>query len=408
VWTSTFAKIAFRASKARQSPVVPSQRSQVGRELNPRALTLLRLRAGDTALWDLTTSNPTRAGIVYQTAQIRQALSSERALSYDPEPLGMYSARAAVAELWAGRGIVTEPESVLLTASTSEAYSHLFKLLCDPADDVLVPQPSYPLFEQLARLETVTLRPYRLDYDGAWHIDLAHLAAQRGPRTRAVIVVSPNNPTGSFLKREELARLEELGLPIISDEVFAEYASGPDARRAVSALESSSALVFALGGLSKHAALPQLKLAWTTISGPPREKAECLARLEHIADTYLSVASPVQLALPTLLACSVDARTQIRARLALNIDSLRAGLRGSPVTPLHTEGGWYVVLRLPALLGEEEWVLGLLEEASVLVEPGYFYDFEREPFVVVSLLTPEAVFDEGLERIRSYVERRLR
>jgi aspartate/methionine/tyrosine aminotransferase len=265
-----------------------------------------------------------------------------------------------------------------------------------------VPQPSYPLFEQLARYEGVEAVPYPLDYDGAWHVDVRRVSKAVTPRTRAVVVVSPNNPTGSYLKRDELVGLAGLGLPIVSDEVFSSYALGPDSRRANSALEATDALVFALDGLSKLAALPQMKLAWITVGGPDPAAAEALEGLEHLADTFLSPAAPVQHALSSLIELTRPTREAIHARLATNHRTLIELATGSPVTPLAVEGGWYAVVRLPAVQTEEAWVLGLLDARDVLVQPGWFYDFPEEPFVVLSLLTEPLEFREGVRRLVDY------
>ncbi|HEY6556646.1 MAG TPA: pyridoxal phosphate-dependent aminotransferase [Polyangiaceae bacterium] len=382
---------------------MPSQRSHFGTGTNARAAAVSRLGARGVSLFDLTEANPTQAGIVYPAEPILEAFAARDMLRYEPEALGLYTARVAVCELYAARGLALEPANVLLTASTSEAYAFLFKLLCDPGDAVLVPRPSYPLLEQLARLENVELRTYPLEYDGAWHIDTDAVRAKLSDRTRAIVLVSPNNPTGSFVKKPELAALGALGLPIISDEVFGEYAFRADRRRACSALEARGATVFALGGLSKFAGLPQMKLAWCALSAPEPARAEYRARLEHIADTFLSAGTPVQLALPALLQQSAPVQDQIRARLRHNRACLQQALQTSAVTLLDAEGGWYAVLRLPALMAEEDWVLTLLEQQHVLVEPGYFYDFFSEPFVVVSLLTTTATFSEGIRRLVAHV-----
>jgi aspartate/methionine/tyrosine aminotransferase len=366
------------------------------------------LAASGASLLDLTESNPTRAGLVYAGEAIAQAFAAPGMLRYEPEAFGLHAARAAVAKHYAARGIAVDPADVLLTASTSEAYSFLFKLLCDPGDAVLVPRPSYPLFEQLAGLENVELHPYSLAYDGAWHVDLSAVRAALTDRTRAILLVSPNNPTGSFVKKPELAALAALGLPLISDEVFAEYAFRDDNLRARSALEAQDGVVFALGGLSKSAGLPQMKLAWCALSAPEPLRSEIRGRLEQIADAFLSIGTPVQLALPTLLETSASTRAQIRDRVRENRRFLQAALAASAATLLDAEGGWYAILRLPAVRAEEDWVLGLLEQRQVLVEPGYFYDFVREPYVVVSLLTAPAPFAEGIRRLAAHVAEALR
>ncbi|MEB2312671.1 MAG: pyridoxal phosphate-dependent aminotransferase [Sorangiineae bacterium] len=383
-----------------------SERTGILREPNALARALGRRREVGARLLDLTVSNPTRVGLPYARDEILGALADPAALDYAPAPFGLGSARAAVASWWAESGIVISPERVVLTASTSEAYAHLFKLLCDAGDEVLAPEPSYPLFEHLARLEGVRLVPYRLAYDGAWHLDLASLERARSERTRAVVVVSPNNPTGSYLSRVELTRLAELGLPIIADEVFASYSLTPDRARPKSALEAEGALIFALGGLSKLAALPQLKLAWLGVGGPDALVAEALERLELILDTFLSVATPVQLALPRLLASRRVAAEALLERARGNHARLCAELSGSAASVLHLEGGWSACVRLPRVLSEETWVLSLLEERAVLVQPGWFYDFPDEPIVVVSLATPPDIFASGVAALREHVRAR--
>ena len=307
----------------------------------------------------------------------------------------------------ARRGYPVGAERVLLTASTSEAYAFVFKLLADPGDEVLVPRPGYPLFEFLAGLESVGVANYTLAWDGEWHVDLAALRSAVTPRTRAVVVVNPNNPTGAFLKLEERRALEQLcaerSLALVSDEVFADFAFAEDPRRAGSVAHDGPALAFALGGLSKSCALPQLKLAWTAVTGPAPLVEEALARLEVIADSYLSVSTPVQVAAPELLARRDELQAPILARARANLAQLRRRLPGSPATLLEPEGGWYAVLRVPATVGEDERVTRLLDERDVLVHPGYFFDFPGEAFLVLSLLTPEDVFAEGSARVLAEV-----
>jgi aspartate/methionine/tyrosine aminotransferase len=379
-----------------------SSRSDFDRRVNRLAAALARRAASGRLHLDLTVSNPTRAGVPYERDAIVAAIGNDEALVYEPEPFGLPVARRAVAGLWAQRGVDVDAARVVLTASTSEAYAFAFKVLCDPGDAVLVPRPSYPLFEHLARFEAIDAVFYDLSYDGAWHVDFDSIRRVLTPRTRAVAIVSPNNPTGSYLRRDELARLAGLGIPIISDEVFGEYAASADPRRAVSALETDGALVLALDGLSKLAGLPQMKLAWITVGGPEEQVSEALARLELVSDAFLSPSGAVQHALPALLAASASTRDFIRARLAKNHAALLRAAANTAITALRYEGGWYAVLRLPALHAEEDWVLGLLEERDVLVQPGYFYDFTTEPFVVVSLLTEERTFDEAVARLVEY------
>jgi alanine-synthesizing transaminase len=380
-------------------------------DLRPNALTLALNRARETGreVLDLTVSNPTGAGIPYAGEAIARALADARGLLYAPEPFGLLSAREAAAAELRARGASIAVDRVMLTASTSEAYSFLFKLLADAGDAVLVPQPSYPLFEHLATFEGVRVVPYPLAYDGQWHFDLPGLRSAIDATTRAIVIVSPNNPTGSFVKKDELSAIAATGLPIVSDEVFADYGFGDDPRRASSALEvaTEARLVFALGGLSKLAALPQMKLAWTAIAGAdPRRVADAASRLELIADTFLSVGTPVQHALPALLASGSIARDAIRARTAANLTRLRARLAGraTAATLLDCEGGWYATLRLPRTQSEESWALSLLEKDAVYVHPGAFFDFREEAYVIVSLLTPEPVFEEGISRLLARVD----
>jgi alanine-synthesizing transaminase len=377
-----------------------SSRSSVDLSLNPLAIALARARAASRPVLDLTESNPTRAGLPYAAEPILAALARPASLVYEPAPFGIPSAREAVArELWSADRAL-EGSRVILTASTSEAYAFLFKLLCDPGDEVLVPVPSYPLFEHLARLECVRAVPYRIAYDGAWHVDLESARHAVTARTRAVVVVSPNNPTGSYLKRAELQALAALGLPMVSDEVFARYPLKEDATRARSALEATDApLVFALGGLSKLAALPQLKLAWIAVGGQAARAGRAMERLEVIADAFLSVGAPVQHALPQLLASSTVTRGAIGERTRRNLALVRDAARGSPISLLDVEGGWYATLRVPATKSEMDWALTLLDQDDVHVHPGHFFDFEAEAYLVVSLLTPEAVFREAVTRI---------
>ncbi len=381
-----------------------SSRSSVDLAPNPLAVALEAARAASREILDLTESNPTRAGLPYAREAILAALARPASLVYEPAAFGIPSAREAVARELSAHGPATDASRVLLTASTSEAYAFLFKLLCDPGDEVLVPVPSYPLFEHLARLESVRAVPYRLAYDGAWHVDLASVRDAVTARTRAIVTVSPNNPTGSYLKRAELAALAALGLPIVSDEVFARYPLRDDATRARSVLEADGApLVFALGGLSKLAALPQMKLAWMAVGGETARVAEATGRLEVIADAFLSLATPVQHAAAALLESRHAAEGAIRQRTRDNLAFVRSVVPGSPVSVLDVEGGWYATLRVPRTRSELEWAVALVEEDGVHVHPGHFFDFEGEAYLVVSLLTPEATFREAIGRVMARV-----
>jgi alanine-synthesizing transaminase len=366
---------------------------------------LAEKRQASVHLLDLTESNPTGAGLAYPQTEILASLTDERALRYDPCPGGLHPAREAVAGYYRARGHAIDPQRVLLTASTSEAYAYLFKLLTNPGDEILAPRPSYPLFEFLAGLESVHIRQYPLRYDGVWHVDFDALEQSVTPRTRAIVVVNPNNPTGSFLKRAELERVEALAvrhsLAILSDEVFRDYALTEDTERVSTLAGQRQALTFSMSGLSKIAGLPQMKAGWIVASGPG--SGEALEALELIADTYLSVSTPVQLALPRLLAISGGIMEQIRHRTAANLVHLHKAAQDSTATLLRAEGGWYAVLQIPRTHTEEEWTLKLLAECDVLVQPGFFYDFEFEAFLVLSLLTEPATFAEGVARLRSVI-----
>ena len=382
-----------------------SDRLNWGQRPNRISRLLAEKRQAGIRVLNLTESNPTRAGLAYPEAEILASLADERALHYDPSPAGALHAREAVAGYYRDRGLSMEAGRTLLTASTSEAYAYLFKLLANPGDEILAPRPSYPLFEFLAGLESVAIRQYPLRYDGVWHVDFDALEQAVTSRTRAIVVVNPNNPTGSFLKRAEVQRLEALaarhGLAILSDEVFRDYALTEDPERVSTLAGQRRALTFSMSGLSKIAGLPQMKAGWILASGPGSEAA--LEALELIADTYLSVSTPVQVALPRLLALSTGIMQQIRQRTASNLVHLRDAVRNSAATLLRVEGGWYAVLQIPRTRTEEEWTLKLLAEYDVLVQPGFFYDFESEAFLVLSLLTEPATFAESVTRLLSSI-----
>ncbi len=403
-----------------------SDRSAHDATPNALSLALDAARAAGRTLYDLTVSNPTRAALPYDDDAILRALASPAALDYAPDALGLHTAREAIAnDLRAHGDSGAEAAHIVLTASTSEAYSFVLKVLCDPGDDVLAPEPSYPLLAHLAALEGVRLTPYPLRYDGQWHIDVDALARARGPRTRAVLIVSPNNPTGSYVKRDELRAIAALGLPIVADEVFARYPlraahtpyssavqtphfaaartphiAAPQtphvAAPYVSAAHEASVLTFAMSGLSKLAGLPQLKLAFTHVAGPAADVRAALQRLELVGDTFLSVSAPIAHALPALLAARAATERAIHTRVRRNYAALRAlvGDR-SAATLLDAEAGWYACLRLPNVLSDEAWCLHFLEADGVIAQPGYFFDFADDAHIVISLLTEEAVFDAG-------------
>jgi alanine-synthesizing transaminase len=375
-----------------------SRRSEVGAAPSRVARAVAQARDGGRALLDLTESNPTRVGLPYDGEAIRAALAPPEVLSHAPHPFGMPEARRAVAA-----HVGASQERVVLTASTSEAYGFLFKLLCDAGDEVLMGQPSYPLLEHLARFEGVRVRPYPLRYDGEWYLDLSQVREAVTPRTRAVVVVSPNNPTGSFVQAREREALAALGLPIVSDEVFASYPLDV-AHPPSGACAPSDTLTFTLGGLSKECGLPQVKLGWVVVGGPDALVRGALERLEHIADGYLSVSASAQVRVEALLRAGAVTRDAIRARTRRNLAGLRAALpHDSPADVLRVEGGWYAVVRLPSTLDEEAWVLALLD-AGVVVHPGWFYDFPGSAaHLVLSLLPVETVFDEAVHRLMGVI-----
>ena len=380
--------------------MVMSSRTAWDLEANALAACVERARRSGRPLLDLSESNPTRVGLSWPAAELAAALADPRVSAYDPAPQGLPEARAAVAEYLASRGEIVPPDRVLLTSSTSEAYALLFKLLCDPGDEVLVPAPAYPLLDLLADLEAVRLVRYPLRYDGAWHVDLGAVEAALTPRTRAIVVVSPSNPTGALLGADELARLDALcaarELALVGDEVFADTALAP----APSVLGARAALAFHLSGASKVCGLPQLKVAWIAVAGPQSRVAPALARLEVAADAYLSVSGPSQLALPRLLAARERFfLAPLRARLAANRAAL-AAIGSAPFDALPSSGGWTAVLRVGQTLDEEALCLALLDD-GVVVQPGFFYDFERPGYLVLSLLPSPEVFVAGLARVRA-------
>ena len=334
-------------------------------------------------LLDLTNSNPTRAGLAYPTAELSEAMARAAEEPYEPDPLGMRSARESLAE-----ELRCSAEELVITASTSEAYSFLFKLLCDPGDVVLTARPSYPLLEHLASLELIELRHFPLEFHKRWEI--GDVDAQGA---KATVVVNPNNPTGPYVAAHEQDELARLGVPIISDEVFHPFAFGEPSPSFV----RDDVLTFTLGGLSKSCGLPHYKLGWIRVSGPG--KREAIDALELIADNFLSVATPVQAALPELLRLGARIRDAIRSRTRASLAALQQALAGKPHAQLlPVEGGWTAVVRLPATMSDEDFALDALQK-GVVVQPGYFFDFERDGYFVVSLLTEPEILQEGIARI---------
>ncbi|MCU1302557.1 MAG: aminotransferase [Candidatus Sulfotelmatobacter sp.] len=366
--------------------------------------TLDEVRSGGARVLDLTLSNPTRAGLFYDEARILQSLASPQALDYDPQPKGLASARAAVAEYYrAAHGIHNlDSERLILTTSTSEGYSFVLRLLCNPGDELLVPKPSYPLFEFLADLQDVKLVPYPLIYDHGWQMDFPSLQKMTTERTRGVVVVHPNNPTGSFVHPNEQKFLNrfcgEHGLALIADEVFLDYAHDGAARQSFAA--NPDVLTFTLSGVSKISALPQMKVAWVATSGPGAEVEAAESRLEIISDTYLSMNAPIQLATPVLLEQRKSIQQQLLDRVLANLKELDRQLAAQTTCQrLIVEGGWYAVLRVPVTQTDEELAVELLRRKSVLLHPGHFYDFPSDGYLVLSLITRREEFAEALQRI---------
>jgi len=345
---------------------------------------------------DLTISNPARVGIQYDESAILKALTNPKALDYDPQPKGLRSAREAVARYYAS---VVDPESLILTTSTSEGYSYVFRLLCNPGDEILVPKPSYPLFDFLADLQDVKVVPYSLIYDHGWQIDFHSLEAGLTKNSRAIVLVHPNNPTGSYISAEEGERLNELchqhQLALVVDEVFLDYAHDGEHRPTFAA--NQDALTFTLSGISKISALPQMKLAWIAVSGPQSQIAAAMQRLEVVADTYLSLNAPVQLAAPVLLDQRKTVQPQLMRRVGANLAELDRQLAGQKSSSrLEVQGGWYAVLRIPVTGSDEDFAIDLLQRRGVLIHPGHFYDFPTDGYLVLSLITREEEFRKGI------------
>jgi aspartate/methionine/tyrosine aminotransferase len=375
--------------------------------LSPNRLAdaLGRHRAQGRKLMDLSASNPTECGIRYEGSSILKALINPGVLHYRPDPRGLESARRSVAGYYAARGDAVAVEDIVLTASTSEAYSFVFRLLSNPGDELLIPAPSYPLFDFLADIQDVKLARYPLFYDHGWHVDFHALEQLVTARTRGVIVVHPNNPTGHFTKPHEIERLNQIcaanQMAIIADEVFLDFALQA---KPPTFAGNRGALTFTMSGLSKICGLPQMKLAWLTVSGPRDVKMEALGRLEMIADTYLSPSTPVQLATPDFLGERHAFQEQLMARVKKNLAELDSQLRRQkPCTRLDLEGGWYATIRVPATRPDEELAVELLEQESVYLHPGRFFGFPGEGYLVISLITPENEFAEGVRRVIAWV-----
>lgn len=376
-----------------------AKRTNWNLETNRLSAALAVHRAAGKPLIDLTISNPTECGFRYNEEAILGALRNPLSLKYEPNPRGLAVARSAVAQYYSERGATVSIDDIFLTTSTSEAYSYVFRALCNPDDELLIPEPSYPLFEFLADIQDVRLVRYPLVYDHGWQIDFHTLEQAITPRTRGVIVVNPNNPTGHFCKPGEMRKLNEIcasrELAIIADEVFLDFALKAEPQPSFAG--NSGALTFTMSGLSKICGLPQMKAAWLIVSGPNQGKAEAAARIEVIADTYLSMNAPIQFALPTLLGHRQGCQQQLMVRVRANLAELDKQLAGQKsCNRLEVEGGWNAVIRVPATRTDEDLALDLLAAKGVYVHPGHFYDFATDGHLIVSLIVEEIYFRHGL------------
>lgn len=385
-----------------------ADRTRWNLQANRISLALERRRKSGMEIFDLTASNPTTVGLNYDEKAILSAVSKREALIYEPDPKGLKSARDAVAGYYraAAMPVEIEPESLILTASTSEAYSYLFRLLCNPGDEVLVGSPGYPLFEYLAEIQDVRLVSYELVYDHGWQIDFHSLRQKLSPRTRAIMLVNPNNPTGSYVSERERLELNAIAteheLALVVDEVFLDFSF--DGAAHASFAGNAEALTFTLSGLSKICALPQMKLAWLLASGPEELRRESVARLEVIADTYLSPSTAIQHAAANFLNERGAIQQELMTRVRGNLAELDRQLRSQQLCRrLEVQGGWYAVLRVPATRSDEQFAVELLEQQSVVVHPGLFFDFQSEGYLVLSLITPPDTFAEGIRRVLAFV-----
>jgi alanine-synthesizing transaminase len=388
-----------------------SHRTAWNLEPNPLSKALADRISSDKPVIDLTESNPTKCGFHFEAEQVLAALSHPGSLSYEPVPQGLLPARNAVVDYYRSRQCVVNVNDIFLTTSTSEAYSFLFRTLCNPGDEVLIPQPGYPLFNFLADIQDVATVPYPLIYDYGWQIDFHALQRVVSPRTRAIVVVNPNNPTGHFCKTDDMHRLNQIcvegDLAIIADEVFLDFSLGKEIPRSFAA--NDKALTFTMSGLSKISGLPQMKVAWLIATGPETLKQKAVARLEMIADTYLSMNTPMQLALPALLELRHDFQQQCIERTRNNLAQLDELLSTQKLcTRLDLEGGWYVVIKLPVTGGDNDFALELLSTHGVYVHPGHFYDFAADEYVVVSLITPEPAFATGTQALVALIGEKFR
>ena len=388
-----------------------SDRTAWNLEPNPLSKALARRVASGQPVIDLTESNSTKCGFHFEAEQILRAFSHPAILNYDPVAQGLPEARHAVANYYRACHCTVDINDIFLTTSTSEAYSFLFRTLCNPGDEVLIPQPGYPLFNFLADIQDVGTVPYPLIYDYGWQIDFHALARAITPRTRAIVVVNPNNPTGHFCKPDDMHRLNQLclegELAIIGDEVFLDFSMGNNI--APSFASNNKALTFTMSGLSKISGMPQMKVAWLIAGGPEALKQQAVARLEMIADTYLSMNAPMQLALPVLLDLRHNFQLQCMQRVRNNVAKLDEMLSTQKLcTRLNLEGGWYAVVKVPVTGSDDDLALKLLNIRGVYVHPGHFYDFPADGYLVVSLITPELPFATGIQALLALIGEKFR
>jgi alanine-synthesizing transaminase len=401
---------AFLAAHANLRRVF-SDRTAWNLQPNPLSEALAdRLSSGQPVI-DLSESNPTKCGFHFETEQILRALAEPANLQYDPVPQGLLTARHAVVDYYRGRDCAVNVNDTFLTTSTSEAYSFVFRALCNPGDEVLIPQPGYPLFNFLADIQDVATVPYPLIYDYGWQIDFEALQRAISPRTRAIVVVNPNNPTGHFCKADDMHRLNRMclegGLALIADEVFLDFSYGKDV--VPTCATNNKALTFTMSGLSKISGLPQIKVAWLIATGPEALKQQAVARLEMIADTYLSMNTPMQLALPVLLELRHNFQQQCAERTRNNLAQLDELLATQRLcSRLNLEGGWYAVIKVPVTGGDDDLALELLNTRGVYIHPGHFYDFPADGYLVVSLITPEQPFATGVEALVALISEKFR
>jgi alanine-synthesizing transaminase len=375
---------------------------------NPLSRLLDEKRHEGVTIINLTESNPTACGFEYPKKEILEAFSSEKIMEYHPHPKGVLACREIIADYYKSLNIPANPENIFLTASSSEAYAWIFRLLANPGDRILVPSPSYPLFDFLAQLNDIEIEYYPLEYDETWKIDFGTLSNKISPKTKAILLVHPNNPTGSYVSEEERVKLNQIAsrnnLALVSDEVFFDYVFDHGQSSFSSFAGNKEVLTFALNGISKMLALPQMKLGWMVVDGPESLRKAAVEKMEIIADTYLSVNTPIQTAFPEIMKLKTGIQKQILARLNQNKKTLFEIIQNHPSCEyLKSEGGWYALLKVPKIRTDDEWTLTFLKHDDVLIHPGHFYNFDQEGYLVISLLGKNDDLDSGLNKIFSRI-----